>query len=258
VELSVVIPAFNEAHRLPPYLAVVRDHLEARYGDRCEVIVVDDGSSDGLADLLSRTAAQGPRLRLLRHPQNQGKGAAVRTGVLAACGALVLFADADGATPIEEERRLAEAIQGGADVAVGSRLLTAPGVRCSRSWARGLAGRLFAAVARRLLGLAIRDTQCGFKMFRAQAARRLFALAGEPRYLFDLEVLALATRLGYTIAEVPVNWREVPGGHLSLARELPKVVRDLWRLRRRLQRQVLPAGPPDGSSTFPPATRKSP
>jgi dolichyl-phosphate beta-glucosyltransferase len=239
-----VIPAYNEAHRLPPYLAAVRDHLDARYGDRCEVIVVDDGSSDGLADLLGQAASGWPRLRLIQHAQNQGKGAAVRTGVLAARGETVLFADADGATPIEEESRLAEAIRGGADVAVGSRLLAAPGVRHARSWTRGLAGRLFAAVARRLLGLAIRDTQCGFKMFRAEAAQRLFTLVREPRYLFDLDVLALATRLGYTIAEVPVNWREVPGGHLSLARELPKVVRDLWRLRCRLRRQVLPVAEP--------------
>jgi dolichyl-phosphate beta-glucosyltransferase len=235
VELSVVIPAYNEAHRLPPYLASVRQYLEARYGDRYEVIVVDDGSTDGLADALWQAAGGWGRLRLLQHPQNQGKGAAVRTGVLAARGELVLFADADGATPIEEERRLAEAIGRGADLAVGSRLLAAPGVERSRSWARGLAGRLFAAVARRLLGLTVRDTQCGFKMFRAGASQRLFTLAREPRYLFDLEVLALAARLGYATAEVPIRWREIPGGHLSLARELTKVVGDLWRLRRRLR-----------------------
>jgi dolichyl-phosphate beta-glucosyltransferase len=118
--------------------------------------------------------------------------------------------------------------------------LAAPGVRRARALARGLAGRLFAAVARRLLGLSIRDTQCGFKMFRAEAARTLFSLAREPRYLFDLEILALAVRLGYNTVEVPVNWREVPGGHLRLARELPKVVGDLWRIRRRLREQIIP------------------
>jgi dolichyl-phosphate beta-glucosyltransferase len=235
LELSVVIPAYNEAHRLPPFLAAVRDYLDARYCDRCEVIVVDDGSSDGLGEMLVQAAAQWPRLRVLKHPQNQGKGAAVRTGVLAARGERVLFADADGATPIEEEARLAEAIQSGADLAVGSRLLAAAGVERSRSWARGLAGRLFAAVARRLLGLSVRDTQCGFKMFRAEAAQRLFAMAREPRYLFDLEVLALAVKLGYRIVEVPIRWKEIPGGHLSLAREVTKVLRDLWRLRRRLK-----------------------
>jgi dolichyl-phosphate beta-glucosyltransferase len=240
VDLSVVIPAYNESHRLPPYLALVRRYLEAGYPDRYEVIVVDDGSQDGLANVLAQAGADWPQLRSIAHPENQGKGAAVRTGVLASQGRLVLFADADGATPIEEERRLAEAIARGADVAVGSRLLAAPGVHRSRAWARGLAGRLFAAVARRLLGLSIRDTQCGFKMFRAEPARRLFSLAREPRYLFDLEILALAVRLGYRIEEVPVNWREVPGGHLHLARELPKVAGDLWRIRRRLREQIIP------------------
>jgi len=240
VDLSVVVPAYNEARRLPPYLALVRRHLEAEYPDRYEVVVVDDGSEDGLADVLAQAGAGWPQFRWIAHPQNQGKGAAVRTGVLAALGRLVLFADADGATPIEEERRLAEAIAHGADVAVGSRLLAGPGVRRTRAWARGLAGRWFAAVARRVLGLSIRDTQCGFKMFRAEAARQLFSLAREPRYLFDLEILALAVRLGYKIVEVPVNWREVPGGHLHLAHELPKVVGDLWRIRRRLRGQVIP------------------
>jgi dolichyl-phosphate beta-glucosyltransferase len=238
IDLSVVVPAYNEALRLPPYLALVRRYVEPKYSDRHEVIVVDDGSEDGLADVLAKAGADWPELRAMAHPQNQGKGAAVRTGVLAAHGRLVLFADADGATPIEEEGRLAEAIAGGADVAVGSRLLAASGVQRTRAWGRGLAGRLFAAVARRVLGLAIRDTQCGFKMFRAEAAHRLFSLARESRYLFDLEILALAACLGYKVAEVPVNWREVPGGHLHLARELPKVIGGLWRIRRRLRSRI--------------------
>jgi len=235
LELSVVIPAYNEAQRLPPFLAAVREYLEASYPERYEVIVVDDGSSDGLSEILAQASAAWPRLRVMTHPRNQGKGAAVRTGILAAQGQRVLFADADGATPIEEEARLAAAIQGGADVAVGSRLLAAADVKRSRSWARGLAGRVFAAVARRILGLAVRDTQCGFKMFRAEAARRLFDAASEPRYLFDLEILALAARFRYRVAEVPIRWSEVPGGHLRLSREGPKVLRDLWRLRRRLR-----------------------
>lgn len=235
LEISVVIPAYNETQRLPPFLATVREYLDARYHGRYEVIVVDDGSSDGLAEVLVRACAEWPRLRVLTHPRNEGKGAAVRTGILAAQGQKILFADADGAAPIEEESRLAEAIERGADVAVGSRLVTAAGVERSRSWARGLAGRVFAAVARRLLGLAVRDTQCGFKMFRAEAARCLFSAAREPRYLFDLEILALAARFHYRVAEVPIRWREVPGGHLRLSREGPRVLRDLWRLRRRLQ-----------------------
>jgi len=232
IALSLVIPAYNEAQRLPPYLASVRIHLDASYGKDYEVIVVDDGSDDGLAEILEASARDWPQLRRLKHDENRGKGAAVRTGVLASLGDLVLFADADGATPIEEQGKLAEAIRGGADIAVGSRLVAAADV--NRSRARGLAGRLFAAVAGRLLRMPVHDTQCGFKMFRGEAARRLFSLAREPRYLFDLEVLALATKLGYRTCEVPIRWQEMPGGHLQLVRDLPGILLNLWRLRRRL------------------------
>jgi dolichyl-phosphate beta-glucosyltransferase len=242
-ELSVVIPAYNEAARLPPYLAAVRRYLEARYADRVEVIVVDDGSDDGLADILAREAATWPALRCVRHPINRGKGAAVRTGVLQTRGDRVLFADADGATPIDEESRLAAALRAGADAAVASRLVAAPGARRERRRVRGLLGRLFAALARRLLRLGVRDTQCGFKMFQGDLARRLFERVTETGYLFDLELLALAARSGCRIDEVPVTWHDVPGGHLSPAREFRRVAAALWRLRRRFG----PAAPASGT-----------
>ncbi len=238
VALSVILPAYNEAARLPPHLAAVRSYLEARYPEAHEVIVVDDGSGDGMAGILKGLSPGWPRLRVIRHAENQGKGAAVRTGMLAAGGELLLFTDADGATPIEEESRLAAAIHAGADLAIGSRLLSAAGTRQSRNWLRGLAGRSFAAVARWLLDLPVRDTQCGFKMFRGEVGRRLFTLLEERRYLFDLELLARANRLGYRTAEVAVNWREVPGGQFKVARQFPKVLVDLWRVRRRMRRQI--------------------
>jgi dolichyl-phosphate beta-glucosyltransferase len=234
--LSLVLPAYNEAARLPPYLAAVRKYLDSRYADRYEVLVVDDGSTDRTADMLQQAAREWPRLRATANPKNEGKGAAVRSGVLAARGELVLFADADGATPIEEEARLCAAVHAGADVAIGSRLLADAGTRRSRAWLRGLAGRMFAAVARRMLRLSVRDTQCGFKMFRREVGQRVFSLVREKRFLFDLEVLALAQRLGCKIVEVPIRWTEIPGGHLSLAREFPRVLVQLWRLRRRLDR----------------------
>jgi len=232
--LSVVLPAYNEAERLPPFLASVRRYLDAAQPGRYEVIVVDDGSDDRLPEVLASLAEEWPSLGVMRHPENRGKGAAVRTGMLGARGELLLFADADGATPIEEETRLADAIRAGADVAVGSRLVAGAGQTRRRSWARGLTGRLFAALARWWLGVEVRDPQCGFKMFRREAARELFNRSEESRYLFDLELIVLARRLGYRVAEVPVSWSEVPGGHLSLTRELVKMPLGLWRLRRRL------------------------
>jgi dolichyl-phosphate beta-glucosyltransferase len=238
IELSLVLPAYNEATRLPPYLATIRTHLSQRYGNAYEVIVVDDGSTDGLAQELERWGADWPQLRCLKHERNQGKGAAVRTGILAAQGQLLLFADADGATPIAEEWRLVAAIQSGADVAVGSRLLAVTGLQRQRHWLRGLAGRLFASIARRCLRLSVRDTQCGFKMFRHQVGKRLFATAREPGFFLDLEVLALARRFSYQTAEVPVNWHEVSGSHVNLLRLVPHAVTALWRIRRRVREAV--------------------
>jgi dolichyl-phosphate beta-glucosyltransferase len=231
--LSLILPALDEARRLPPYLQSVREYLEQSFRQSYEVIVVDDGSRDETAAIVQRLASQWPQLRLLRHSQNEGKGSAVRTGVLAARGEVLLFADADGATPIEEHARLAAAIAAGADVVIGSRLATAPDIRRSRHWCRGLVGRLFALAARRLLGITALDTQCGFKMFRAAAGHRLFAALTETRYLFDLELLVLAQRFGLRVVEVPIRWQEMPGGHLHPLRELPRIVAGLWRLRRR-------------------------
>jgi dolichyl-phosphate beta-glucosyltransferase len=242
--LSVVLPAYNEAHRLPPYLAAMRTYLDCRWPNQYEVVVVDDGSRDGLPALLAHAAVDWPALRVLRHERNQGKGAAVRSGVLASQGQWVLFADADGATPIDQERRMSAAAHAGAEVIVGSRLADGEGLQRSRHWLRGISGRLFAAVARRLLGLHVRDTQCGFKMFRADAAQRLFAESRETGFLFDLELLALAQCQGWKIVEVAVAWQEMPGGHFHLFRALPKILAGLWRLRRRVKRLAGTQQPP--------------
>lgn len=237
--LSIVLPAYNEALRLPRYLAELREYLETRPELSAEVIVVDDGSEDGLDRAIEAQSTAWPVLRLVRHDRNRGKGAAVRTGMLAARGEVILFADADGATPIAEEAALRAAIDAGADVAIGSRLIDAPTTRRRRRWSRAISGRLFAAVARRMLGLSIRDTQCGFKMFRLQAARELFGRLEETGFLFDLEVLALASRLGYRVVEVPIDWTEIAGGHFHPWRAWPGVAAGLWRLRRRLARSRL-------------------
>jgi dolichyl-phosphate beta-glucosyltransferase len=235
IALSVVLPAYNEAHRLPDFLAAVREYLEKNHPDSHEVIVVNDGSSDGTAGMLAQSAVAWPSLVVMSHQVNQGKGAAVRTGMLAARGEWMLFADADGATPIAESARLEEAIRQGADVAIGSRWIAMEGLVRKRTWLRRLAGRSFAALARWWLAIPQRDTQCGFKMFRRDAGRRLFAAGCETRYLFDLELLALARRQGFRVAEVPVSWHEVPGSHLSLSREWFRALLGLIRIRRRLR-----------------------
>ncbi len=231
VPLALILPAYNEAQRLPPFLDEVRAYLPGQFDDDYEVIVVDDGSTDGLPTVVEAIARNWPQLRVVCHPENQGKGAAVRTGMLMGRGDLLLFADSDGATPIAEEAKLRAAIEADADVAVGSRLLSSSDVTRDRTWFRGMVGRAFALAARSMLRVPVRDTQCGFKMFRRDAGRHLFSLVQENGYLFDLEMLMLAQRLGYQVAEVPVNWSEVAGGHLSVGQHWKMVITGLWRLR---------------------------
>jgi dolichyl-phosphate beta-glucosyltransferase len=246
IELSVVIPAYNEAVRLPPFLAAVRTYLATSGVADSEVIVVDDGSRDGLSDRIIGLSSEWPCLSLICHPTNLGKGAAVRTGMLAARGRLVLFADADGATPIEEERKLRATIEAGADLAVGSRLLG--GLEVERPWHRKLIGRLFAGLVHALLPVPVRDTQCGFKMFRRELVPSLFAPCSESGYLFDLYILASAVRLGYRIAEVPIRWVDIPGSKVRLFCDPWWMLLGSLRLRRSLAVTAMHAGRVDPAS----------
>ena len=245
--LSVVVPAFNESGRLPPYLLSMQNYFFTWARTAYEIIVIDDGSSDHLGELLEAAQADWPQLKWVRHARNEGKGAAVRTGMLMATGSQILFADADGATPIAEEWRLREALDAGADVAVGSRLAPGSGMRRQRTWSRAALGRAFALLARSLFRLDVRDTQCGFKMFRRDCARKLFALSHETGYMFDIEVLALARHLGYRVAEVPVHWTEKAGSRMHLWRDGRAILAGLQRVRQRLRR--LPPCQTDSPST---------
>ncbi len=241
VALSLIIPAYNESRRLPPYLESIRAYISQLFQNDYEVIVVDDGSTDQTVPWLTELAGQWPQLRCLQHERNRGKGAAVRTGVLAATGQRLLYADADGATPIDQEAALRRALDDGADIAVGSRLVRSTDVQRARSWHRALVGRAFARAAHLVLNLPVRDTQCGFKMLRRDVAQRLFELSVEQGYLFDLEILALAQRCGYRVEEVPISWSDQPDSRLQMHRECLRIARDLLRVRRRLA-----ALPPDG------------
>jgi dolichyl-phosphate beta-glucosyltransferase len=232
---SVVIPALNEARRLPPYLDDVVAFFEGR-GEPYEVIVVDDGSTDGTPDLVEARARQAPALRLLRLPRNAGKGAAVRAGMLAARGDFRLFADADGATPIAELKRLEPALAAGADVAIGSRVLADPGVSVSAEPHRVAAGRVFNWLVARLGLRGIADSQCGFKAFGARAAEDLFGRLRTAGFGFDVELLLRARAAGYRIAEVPVNWADQAGSKVGVVRHGPgmlwQIAKARWRVGR--------------------------
>jgi dolichyl-phosphate beta-glucosyltransferase len=216
--LSVVVPAFQEERRLPATLARVISYLDGR-GGPYELIVVDDGSRDATAAVATRSlSALGERGRLLRLPANRGKGAAVRAGVQAARGERVLVTDADLSTPIEELDALERACAAGADVAIGSRALNRSLITRRQSLLREWSGRLFNLVVQTFALPGIRDSQCGFKLFRGEIAQDVFARARSDGFGFDVEVLAIAKHLGYRIAEVPVRWRNDDDSRLSFAR----------------------------------------
>jgi dolichyl-phosphate beta-glucosyltransferase len=234
-DLSVVIPAYNEEARLEPTLREAAAYLRAR-GIRAELAVVDDGSRDRTGPLVLRLAEELDEVRLIRLPANRGKGYAVRTGVVNARGRAVLFADADGATPIAELARLEAALEAGADAAIGSRALAGEGTRVRARLHRRLIGRAFHLLASSLAVRGYHDTQCGFKLFRAATAHDLFSRMRMDGFSFDVELLLMARRRGYRVDEVPVSWTHIPGSRVSLVRDSARMAADLFVIRARALR----------------------
>jgi glycosyltransferase involved in cell wall biosynthesis len=237
--LSVVIPAYNEAERIGPTLRGTIAWLEAQ-GLSAEILVVDDGSTDATRDVVSQIAlGYGTRrvtIALVDSWPNRGKGHVVKVGMLTARGRLRLFMDADNSTPIEELDKLLERVALGAQIAIGSR--RAPGATMAkrppwyrRAWSR-LANRVVQAG---LLG-GIHDTQCGFKLFTAECAERIFSRVITPGWGFDLEVLALARRLGYRIDEVAVAWTDDRRTRIRPVRDALRITREFLRIRRAFRR----------------------
>ena len=229
-ELSIVVPAYNEEARLEPTLRDMVSYLR-KTGRRAEILVVDDGSRDGTSALVTRLGVEMSEIRLIRLPANRGKGYAVRTGVVNAAGRLVLFADADGATPISEIERLEAAIAAGADIAIGSRAVKSAGVEVRARTYRRIIGRGFHFLVTTLTVAGIADTQCGFKLFRGEIAQDLFARMRMNGFSFDVEVLKMAQRGRYGVAEVPVNWEHQPGSRVNLVKDSLRMARDLFIIR---------------------------
>ena len=239
--ISVVVPAFEEEQRLPDSIGKLAAHFAAvppRSG--WELIVVDDGSSDGTARVARETAERlGLPLRLFRHGSNRGKGAAVRTGALAALGDRVLVTDADLSTPIGELAKLERALDDGAAISIGSRAIDPSLVRESQPAYRVAMGKLFNVCVRLLCVGGIRDTQCGFKLFTWTASRDVFSRAKVDRFAWDVEALLLARRLGHRIDEVPVLWFNVEESRVSLAAGAQAFL-ELLRIRRAVDRAMRP------------------
>ena len=227
--LSIVIPAFNEEQRLPETLQRITNWLGSKSWDQVEILVVDDGSHDGTARFAE---SYGRGVRLLKNPGNRGKGYAVRHGMLEASGAWVLYTDADLSAPIEEFDRLCvAATSGNAQVAIGSRAIDRSLVQVHQAAFREYSGRFFNLVMRFATGLPFRDTQCGFKLFRRDAAQAIFSRQKLDGFSFDVEDLYIAKKLAIPVVEVPVRWSNVEGTKVSLASGL-RSFQDLVRIRR--------------------------
>lgn len=227
--LSVVLPAYNEEARLPATLAAWSSYL-ATQPYSSEIVVADDGSRDGTATVAEAFAATHPDVRVLRLQPNRGKGGAVRQGVLAAEGEVILFADADLGVPARFAAAALAAIEGGADVATGERSLRTYASE-ERSIVRLLAG-LAVQISRRGLGLTfVRDSQCGFKAFRHDVAAAIFRRATVDSFAFDIEVLFLARRMGAQVKPFPVEVSFQAGSTFDVRKHLPRFLKDILRVR---------------------------
>ncbi|MCU1271420.1 MAG: hypothetical protein JWN74_2714 [Acidobacteriaceae bacterium] len=227
---SIIIPAYNEGARLGATLDRVLNHIADRRWD-AEVIVVNDGSRDNTAELARAHAKVNPIVRLIENPGNRGKGYSVRNGMLNANGEILLFTDADLSSPIEEAGKLFTAIDGGADVAIGSRWVQ-PNLQAQRqSLLRQFYGRIFNLALRILLGLKFKDTQCGFKAFTRSSARMLFPQQTIERWGFDAELLYIARRRGLNVKEVAVVWSHSEGTRISPLRDGLRMFTEVLAIR---------------------------
>lgn len=231
--LSVVIPVYNEERRIGVTLTETAATLRRRRV-ASELIVVDDGSTDDSVRLVRGLLRRFPkecRTRLIQHGINRGKGAAVRTGVMASRGARVVYMDADNSTPLSEADRFEEAFRQGAEVVLGSRAVDRSQIRVHQPFYRELMGRIFNLMVQAMALPGLWDTQCGFKAFTRRAADIIFPLQTIERFGFDVELLYIARRKGLAVREVQVAWSDAPGSRVRVVRDSSRMFADLLRIR---------------------------
>lgn len=228
---SIIVPAYNEAERIGNSLERVLDHIASSKWS-AEIIVVNDGSSDNTAAIVSDFARRNPVVRLIENPGNRGKGYTVKHGVMNASGQVLLFTDADLSSPIEEASKLFAPIENGvADVAIGSRYLDSELQTRKQPIHRRMLGRTFNLALRAILGLSYVDTQCGFKAFSRKAAGIIFPNMKVEGWGFDPEILFLARRYGLKVDEVPVSWAHDHRSKINPLRDGARMLGELLRIR---------------------------
>lgn len=238
IDLSIVIPAYDEQDRLGDSIRKILGYLEAEKL-AAELIVVDDGSSDDTKKVAEEAGAEfpGAEVKVIRYEQNRGKGYAVRTGLMAARGDVALFSDADLSTPIEEMHKLIDPIRSGEyDVTLGSRALDRSLISTHQPWVREQGGRVINLVIKTMSGLPFLDTQCGFKAFNMKKFRPLLACMQIDRFGFDVEFLFVANYHKLRLKEIPVRWANVEGSKVSVVRDTRRMFGELAQIRKHARR----------------------
>jgi len=250
---SIIIPAYNEGELIPTSLEKVLSYVTRNFPGRAEIIVVNDGSTDGTADIVREYARRNRAVRLIENPENRGKGYSVRNGMLHASGDILLFSDADLSAPIGESERLFAALHAGADIAIGSRWID-PGLQIEHQPAlREVLGRIFNLLLRIILRLHFKDTQCGFKAFTRRAADMIFCRQKIEGWGFDPELLFLADKCGLRVAEVAVEWAHSSRSKIHTLVDGPQMFLDMLRVRWNYIKGIYSLGMPATEATIAPA-----
>ncbi len=231
VYLTILIPAYNEAKRLPESIVKINDYCRANIKQYYEILVVDDGSIDGTATLVQEQQSQIPALVLHRYEQNRGKGFALRKGMDLAAGRYVLFTDSDLSTPIEEIDRFLRKLEEGARIVIATRKHTNANILKHQPLWRESMGKTFTWLSNTILGLEVSDFTCGFKAFEASAGKHIFSIQLIDRWAFDSEVLFLAKRSGFEIHEIPVQWIDSPESRVRAFRDTFTSLAALFQIR---------------------------
>ncbi|MCM8802723.1 MAG: glycosyltransferase family 2 protein [Candidatus Omnitrophica bacterium] len=230
MEISIIIPAYNEEKRILKTIEKVYKYFKEKKLD-FEIIVVDDGSKDKTVEVVNEFLKEKNEIKILKHEKNMGKGAAVKTGVLNASGDLILFTDADLSTPIEEFEKLKKKIEDGYDIAIGSRGLKESKIVIPQPFYRRIIGKIFPLLVRLIITNDFRDTQCGFKLFKREVAKKIFSQLKTEGFAFDVEILARAKKYGYKIAEVGIVWYNSPHSSVRIFKDSFIMLFSLLKIR---------------------------
>ena len=238
MELSIIIPAYNEENRIKNTLIIINDFLKEKKIN-AEIIVVDDGSIDKTKKIIKKLQQKIPDLKLINLEKNRGKGFAVKKGIEKSKGKFILFTDADNSTPIEELEKLMQKMrESKSDIAIGSRYLRGSDVKIKQPIYRRFLGRIGNLLIRLLIIKKIKDTQCGFKLFEHKTAKKIFPFQKIKRFAFDIETLAIAKKLNYKIIEVPVSWFNSPESRIRPIKDALRTFRDLIYIKINLWKGI--------------------